>query len=100
MSRGRDPLVLVLSSTDSKADRADGTDPRQLAGHGTLGRAVNLEGFAVALGVDIGIAKVAKYAVRDSGDTVEVVERPGGGISVVLVDGQGSGAAAKALSHL
>ena len=48
--------------------------------------------------IELGIAKVNKYASRESGDTAEVVERPGGGISVVVVDGQGSGAAAKALS--
>jgi serine phosphatase RsbU (regulator of sigma subunit) len=51
------------------------------------------------LTVEIGIAKTNKYASRDSGDTAEVVERPGGGLSVVLVDGQGSGAAAKTLSN-
>ena len=52
------------------------------------------------LAIELGIAKVSKYASRESGDTAEVVERPGGGISVVVVDGQGSGAAAKALSML
>ena len=50
--------------------------------------------------IDIGIAKTNKYASRESGDTVEVVERPSGGFSVVLSDGQGSGRAAKTLSHL
>jgi hypothetical protein len=48
--------------------------------------------------IEIGIAKVNKYASRESGDTAEVVERASGGISVVMVDGQGSGAAAKSLS--
>jgi serine phosphatase RsbU (regulator of sigma subunit) len=38
--------------------------------------------------------------VRESGDTVEVTERPHGGLSVVLADGQGSGRAAKTLSNL
>src|SRR5690606_18601964 len=33
-------------------------------------------------------------------DTVETAERPTGGMSVVMVDGQGSGAAAKSLSML
>ncbi|MCC6628835.1 MAG: SpoIIE family protein phosphatase [Chloroflexi bacterium] len=51
------------------------------------------------LTVEVGIAKTNKYASRDSGDTAEIVERPGGGLSVVLVDGQGSGAAAKMLSN-
>jgi serine phosphatase RsbU (regulator of sigma subunit) len=54
----------------------------------------------MALAIELGIAKVNKYASRESGDTAEVVERPGGGVSVVIVDGQGSGAAAKALSLL
>jgi serine phosphatase RsbU (regulator of sigma subunit) len=50
------------------------------------------------LSVDLSVAKTNKYASRESGDTVEVVERPGGGITAVLVDGQGSGLAAKSLS--
>lgn len=50
--------------------------------------------------VNIGVAKTHKYAARESGDTVETVERPNGGISVLLVDGQGSGAPAKGLSSL
>jgi serine phosphatase RsbU (regulator of sigma subunit) len=52
----------------------------------------------VGILIDIGVAKTNKYASRESGDTVEVVERPTGGISVVIADGQGSGRAAKALS--
>lgn len=52
----------------------------------------------MALAIEVAAAKTNKYASRDSGDTVELVERPGGGFSVVLVDGQGSGAAAKSLS--
>jgi serine phosphatase RsbU (regulator of sigma subunit) len=50
--------------------------------------------------IQIGAAKVNKYATSDSGDTVEVVERPRGGVSVVLVDGQSSGEGAKTLSNL
>jgi serine phosphatase RsbU (regulator of sigma subunit) len=50
--------------------------------------------------IDLGVAKTNKYASRESGDTVEVVERPTGGISVVVADGQGSGRPAKALSLL
>lgn len=52
------------------------------------------------LTVEVAVAKTHKYAVRDSGDTAETVERPTGGISVVMVDGQGSGAAAKTLSMM
>lgn len=52
------------------------------------------------LNIDIAVAKVAKYAVRESGDSVEVVERPRGGLSVVMADGQRSGTSAKAISNL
>ncbi len=48
----------------------------------------------------LGVSKVPKWGVSESGDTLEVVERPHGGFSVVLVDGQGSGRAAKTLSNL
>ena len=50
--------------------------------------------------IEIAVAKVEKYAVSESGDTVEVVERPHGGVSIVLVDGQRSGKSAKAISNL
>jgi serine phosphatase RsbU (regulator of sigma subunit) len=50
--------------------------------------------------VQIAVAKVNKYATSESGDTLEVVERPGGGLSVVLADGQTSGRGAKAISQL
>src|SRR3954463_1341285 len=52
------------------------------------------------LDVQIAVVKTNKYASRESGDTVEVVERTHGGFSVVLADGQGSGRSAKNLSHL
>lgn len=48
----------------------------------------------------IAVAKVGKYATSESGDTVEVVERPHGGVSVVVVDGQRSGKGAKAISNI
>ncbi len=48
----------------------------------------------------LGISKIGKYASRDSGDTGEVVERPGGGLSVVIADAQGTGANARTLSNL
>jgi serine phosphatase RsbU (regulator of sigma subunit) len=50
--------------------------------------------------VQIGAAKVPKYAVRESGDSIEIIERPRGGISAVLVDGQRSGRAAKIISNI
>jgi hypothetical protein len=37
--------------------------------------------------IQIAVAKTNKYASTESGDTVEVVERPHGGFSVVLADG-------------
>lgn len=45
------------------------------------------------------VAKTPKFGVGVSGDTVEVAERPQGGISLVLSDGQGSGEAAKKTSR-
>ena len=52
------------------------------------------------LEIQVAVAKVAKYALPESGDTVEVTERPHGGLSVVLADGQGHGQAAKTLSSM
>jgi len=48
--------------------------------------------------VQIAVSKVKKYATSTSGDTVEVVERPNGGVSVVMADGQSSGRGAKWVS--
>jgi serine phosphatase RsbU (regulator of sigma subunit) len=50
--------------------------------------------------VRVAVAKVAKWAMSESGDTLEMIERPRGGMSFVLVDGQRSGKAAKAISNL
>ncbi|NMB00199.1 MAG: serine/threonine-protein phosphatase [Firmicutes bacterium] len=50
--------------------------------------------------VHVDVAKVGKYATGISGDSVEVVERPCGGVSVVIIDGQGHGKAAKRMSHM
>ncbi len=50
--------------------------------------------------VEVAVAKVAKWAAGESGDTLEMIERPRGGLSFVLVDGQRSGRAAKAISNL
>jgi len=50
--------------------------------------------------VQIAVAKINKYASSESGDTLEVVERPNGGVSVVLADGQTSGRGAKAVSMM
>jgi serine phosphatase RsbU (regulator of sigma subunit) len=48
--------------------------------------------------LEVGVAKVSKYAVRESGDTLEMIERPHGGLSFVLVDGQHTGHGAKQVS--
>jgi len=50
--------------------------------------------------IQIAVAKINKYASLESGDTLEVVERPNGGLSVVLADGQTSGRGAKAVSMM
>lgn len=50
--------------------------------------------------IQLAVAKIAKYAMSESGDTVEVIERPHGGVSVVLVDGQRSGRSAKNISNV
>ncbi len=50
--------------------------------------------------IKIATAKISKYAVSKSGDTVEIIERPNGGLSVVLADGQTSGRGAKAVSMM
>lgn len=50
--------------------------------------------------IDLAVAKINKYASAESGDTVELVERPHGGISIVVADGQRSGRSAKAISNI
>ncbi|NIV10446.1 MAG: SpoIIE family protein phosphatase [Aliifodinibius sp.] len=50
--------------------------------------------------IQIGVTKINKYASSESGDTLEVVERPNGGLSVVLADGQRSGKSAKRISNM
>jgi serine phosphatase RsbU (regulator of sigma subunit) len=49
---------------------------------------------------EFAVAKVGKYATRESGDTVEMIERPHGGMSFVLADGQRSGKSAKVISNI
>lgn len=46
----------------------------------------------------VAVAKTRKYATAESGDTLEMIERPSGGLSLVLVDGQTSGRPAKAVA--
>jgi serine phosphatase RsbU (regulator of sigma subunit) len=48
----------------------------------------------------IAVAKVDKYGFGKSGDTVEVTERPHGGLSIVLADGQVDHEDQKSISNL
>lgn len=50
--------------------------------------------------IRIAVSKVPKWGVSHAGDTVEVVERPRGGLSAIMADGQGSGPAARRVSNL
>jgi serine phosphatase RsbU (regulator of sigma subunit) len=52
------------------------------------------------LEIQLAVAKINKYASSESGDTVELVERPNGGVSIVVADGQRSGRSAKAISNI
>jgi len=52
------------------------------------------------LDLQVAVAKIGKYATSESGDTLEMIERPQGGLSIVLVDGQRSGRAAKRISNI
>lgn len=44
------------------------------------------------------VAKIPKYAVSTGGDSADIIERPLGGLSGLVVDGQGSGKPAKTIS--
>jgi serine phosphatase RsbU (regulator of sigma subunit) len=50
--------------------------------------------------IQIAVAKTNRHFLPESGDTLEVVERPNGGVSVVLADGQNSGREAKLISSM
>jgi serine phosphatase RsbU (regulator of sigma subunit) len=50
--------------------------------------------------IHLAVAKINKYSTSESGDTLEIVERPNGGVSVVLADGQTSGKGAKTVSTM
>jgi serine phosphatase RsbU (regulator of sigma subunit) len=52
------------------------------------------------LELQVAVEKINKYASGESGDTVEIVERPHGGISIVVADGQRSGRSAKTISNI
>ena len=44
--------------------------------------------------IKIGLAKTTKYAMSHCGDSCDIAERPHGGISAIIADGQGNGLAA------
>jgi len=44
--------------------------------------------------IKVGIARTSKYAMDYCGDSCDIAERPHGGISAVIADGQGNGLAA------
>lgn len=52
------------------------------------------------LEIRVAVAKVGRTSAAASSDTLEMVERPGGGFSFVLVDGKGTGRGAKTLSNM
>ncbi|NJP06920.1 MAG: SpoIIE family protein phosphatase [Chloroflexaceae bacterium] len=52
------------------------------------------------LEICVAVAKAGRHAAAESGDTLEIIEIPGGGFSFVLVSSEGSGRGAKTLSDL
>ena len=48
--------------------------------------------------IQIAVAKANRFACLESGDTLETVERPNGGVSVVLCDANLTGRDAKRIS--
>lgn len=50
--------------------------------------------------IRIAVAKIDKYGSGNSGDTVETIERPNGGLSAVLADGQIDGHDNKTISTM
>lgn len=50
--------------------------------------------------IQIAVAKATKFGSSESGDTLEVIERPNGGLSIVMCDGLTSGNEAKMISGM
>lgn len=50
--------------------------------------------------IQVAVAKVNRFGSLESGDTLEVVERPNGGVSIVLSDARESGHKAKTISTM
>jgi hypothetical protein len=50
--------------------------------------------------IDIAVATTHKYAIKESGDVVEIADLPDGGVALVIADGQGSGPSARSMARL
>ena len=50
--------------------------------------------------IQVAVTKTTRFGSVESGDSIEVIERPNGGISVVMCDGQHSGGEGKAISGM
>lgn len=50
--------------------------------------------------LEVAWAKMPKGGFGESGDSIELVERPLGGLTLILADGQGSGPAARRISRM
>ncbi|MHB1953251.1 MAG: SpoIIE family protein phosphatase [Sulfobacillus sp.] len=50
--------------------------------------------------IEVAWAKMPKGGFGESGDSIELVERPLGGVTLILADGQGSGPAARRISRM
>jgi len=50
--------------------------------------------------IRIAVSKINKHGAGKSGDTVESIERPNGGFSIVIADGQINGSAQKSISTM
>lgn len=54
----------------------------------------------MSLRLYVGVAKLPRFGVSVSGDSVDLVERPRGGLSLIVADGPGNGGAAKRVSSM
>lgn len=50
--------------------------------------------------IEVAWSKIPKGGFGESGDSIELVERPLGGLTLILADGQGSGPAARRISRM
>jgi serine phosphatase RsbU (regulator of sigma subunit) len=49
--------------------------------------------------IQIAVSKTNKFASPESGDTLEIIERPQGGVSIVLADGKADNVSSKMVSN-